>query len=537
MTIVSNPPARASDQHSAPPNQSTPLRSTGSNGVWWMPVVGLVAALLCLPFFRTVFWLGDEGVLLHGAEKVLHGDRLYIDFFEFLPPGGFLITAAWFDMAGTSMASARVLAILTIVGIACFTYLACRQVCRQAAISALLAVGWVIMSQGFWTQISHHWFTTLFSMVAAWATLVSIEQPQRWLRWPLLAGLASGAAAMVIPTRAAFAMLAAATAFMNFRRYRLELIVYVLASILVPACLLAYVIAHGALAAAFEDVIVLTAARYAPVQGVPFGYGQTLQNFLLKYIFPLAAILTILGCASLGRRFLRDRLLRACAAFGLAGFLGCFPRPDIAHIAFAAPLVCPLLAYGMERLMRPWRPSYRYAAAMVAIILCAPSAGALFSAADVALRGEIVTAPRGSVTFPPGRNGEGELLARIAATPSGDAYFFYPHMPMLPFLTGREHVSKYDVFTPPGYTLPSEYREACVAAMRRAAWVVIDRSWTDPVFLKLIFPAVQDAQLQKAKTFELALEHGFDLVSQEGTFELRRRTKESDETVCAGIGE
>jgi hypothetical protein len=73
--------------------------------------------------------------------------------------------------------------------------------------------------------------------------------------------------------------------------------------------------------------------------------------------------------------------------------------------------------------------------------------------------------------------------------------------------------------------------------MWRAAWVVIDRTWTDPVFLKLIFPAVQDAQLQKAKTFELALEHGFDLVSQQGTFELRRRIKDGDETVCAGIGE
>jgi hypothetical protein len=247
-------------------------------------------------------------------------------------------------------------------------------------------------------------------------------------------------------------------------------------------------------------------------------------------------ILTILSCASLGRRFFRDRLLRACAAFGLAGFLGCFPRPDIAHIAFAAPLVCPLLAYGMERLMRPWRPSYRYAAAMVAVILCAPSAGAFSSAADVALRGEIVTTPRGRVTFPSG-HGEGVLLARIAATPSGDAYFFYPHMPMLPFLTGREHVSRYDVFTPLGYTLPSEYREACVSAMRRAAWVVIDRTWTDPVFLKLIFPAMQDTQLQKAKTFELALEHGFDLVSREGTFELRRRIKEGDESICAALGE
>jgi hypothetical protein len=376
-------------------------------------------------------------------------------------------------------------------------------------------------------------------MVAAWAALVSVERPPRWLPGPLIAGLASGTAAMVTPTYGALAMLAAATAFMDLRRVRSELIVYVLGSILVPICLLVYVIEHGAFAAAFDDVIMFTATRYSSIQSVPFGYFASVQNLPLKYLFPLAAVLTILTCVRDPRSFLRDRLLRPCAAFGLAGFVGCFPRPDMAHIAFAAPLVCPLLAYCMERLARRWPPRYRYAAAVIAIALCVPSAIAFSSIANFALSGEIVTTQRGGVTFetfPLGRNGDRELLARIAATPSGDAYFFYPYMPMLPFLTGRAHVSKYDIFVP-GYTLPSQYEEACISAMRRASWVVIDRNWTDPAFLKAIFPTMRDAQLQETKRFELALEHGFDLVSQEGAFELRRRMKGSDETVCEGIAE
>jgi len=68
--------------------------------------------------------------------------------------------------------------------------------------------------------------------------------------------------------------------------------------------------------------------------------------------------------------------------------------------------------------------------------------------------------PRGRVSLVP--SGALELVERIAATPSDDAYFFYPYMPMLPFLTARRHVSKYDVFTP-DYTLPSQYQEACVS--------------------------------------------------------------------------
>src|SRR5438034_137419 len=185
-------------------------RPTDWTGLYWLLFVGLSVFILCLPFMRSIYWLGDEGILLHGAERLLRGRRLYIDFFEILPPGGFVILAIWLGITEISIWSARLLAILTITGIACFTYLACRQVSNNAPSSALVAIGWAVMSQGFWTQINYHWFTTLFSMVAAWAALASVEKPQRWQWRPLIAGLAAGAAAMVVPTRGALAMLAGA---------------------------------------------------------------------------------------------------------------------------------------------------------------------------------------------------------------------------------------------------------------------------------------------------------------------------------------
>ena len=67
---------------------------------------------------------------------------------------------------------------------------------------------------------------------------------------------------------------------------------------------------------------------------------------------------------------------------------------------------------------------------------------------------EAVSSPRGSVAFV-GQPGAPKLLAQIAGTPSGDAYFFYPFMPMLRFLTAREDVSRYDLFMA-GYTTPAE---------------------------------------------------------------------------------
>ena len=63
-------------------------------------------AVLSGPLF-----MSDEGILLHGADLLLQGKKLYADFFQFLPPGVVVLTAAWFKVAGVSFGSARLLAL------------------------------------------------------------------------------------------------------------------------------------------------------------------------------------------------------------------------------------------------------------------------------------------------------------------------------------------------------------------------------------------------------------------------------------------
>jgi hypothetical protein len=329
-------------------------------------------------------------------------------------------------------------------------------------------------------------------------------------------------------------MLAAATPFLNLRRYRTELMTYALGSAVIPICLIAYVTAHGALTAAFEDVIMFTAGRYARIAGAPYGF---FGDFHLRWIFPFAATITVLTCVRDWRNCLQDRAFQTCVAFGLAGFIGCFPRPDGPHLGFAAPLVCPLLAYCANRLIRPWPVKYQYAVVALAIASLIPTARGLWLTSEKALYGDIVSMPRGDVTFgswtQPGAAG---LASRIAATPPGDAYFFYPYDGILSFLTARQHVSRYDLFAP-SYTTPSQYKEACVSMMRKATWVVIDRYRMNPTWIKTIFPNTPDPEPSETKRFEQALETGFELVAREGVFELRRRVPGADETLCSGITE
>ena len=242
--------------------------------IFGLATVAILAVILCLPFSRTVSW-ADEGVLLHGAERLLHGDKLYTDFFEFLPPGGFLITAGWFTIFGTSIISARLLQILTITAIASLTYLACLRISKSSFFSSFLAIAWIVMSQGFWTQLNHHWFTTLFSMLALWTVLNTIDD-NRSARGPIIAGLAAGAAGMITPTRGALAVIASVMAFIDLQRNLKEAILFLLAVAVVPICLVVYVASEGTLTTSFNDVVLFTLAHYASIQSVPFASGVLL---------------------------------------------------------------------------------------------------------------------------------------------------------------------------------------------------------------------------------------------------------------------
>jgi hypothetical protein len=508
-----------------------PMRS---NNGWWLALVVAVAIALCLPFMHAVFAISDEGVLLNGAARILRGDRLYVDFFEFLPPGGFVLTEGWFSLFGLSVFSVRSLAALTVAGIACLTYLACRQACRNAPLSALVTIAWLVMSQGGWTQVSHHWFTTLFSMLAAWTALKKADATESRPSWALLSGASAGVAAMITPTRGALAMMAAATACLDLRRWA-RFGYYLLGCALAPVGLLAYLAWDHAIGAAFYDVIEWTAGRYAPVQAVPFGSFASSQNIPLLFLFPVAAASLAGVCAQGWRDARRDRLLQSCAAFALAGFVGSFPRPDIVHISFAAPLALPLLACCLTRLRVNLRPPFWYALIGVAGCLFASSLAGYLQAARMTLWAEASNTPRGDARFAL-RPVIAPLIASIAATAADQNYFFYPYMPMLPFLAARPQVSKYEIFTP-GYILPSQYRDACESVLKEADWVVIDRVMADPKSWTQTFPAMKDPQPPETRKFEQTLDSAFEFVSRIGEFELRRRRVTIDAHSCVGIAD
>src|ERR687887_501961 len=259
----------------------TLLRDPSSYGV------ALIALAVSAPYFRYVVWLGDEGVFLHAATRILGGEVLYRDFFEYLPPGGFLIVAGWMKLFGVGFASARVLAIVVIAVIAALLYAAARLASRDRALAALLAVVWAVFSHGAWTVINHHWFTTAASMASAVGLFLALEStPRRGAAFA--AGLFAGTAAMVTQTRGAFLCVAVLAVLLSLPQAHARVVSAIAGIALVPTAMLLHLAVRGALTAAVHDVILFPGWRYAAIQAVPYGRGASLWSGAPVALFPLA---------------------------------------------------------------------------------------------------------------------------------------------------------------------------------------------------------------------------------------------------------
>jgi hypothetical protein len=515
-------------------------RETGARRLAADPLLWLSAAvttLVCAPFFRYVFWLGDEGVVLHGAERVLRGEVLYRDFFEFLPPGSFLLLAGWMHVVGSDLASVRALAALVIVATAALTYGATRLAGGSRAVAALLVVGWAALSQGGWTVISHHWLATAASMASAVCLLAAVCSPAARRAGFFAAGLFAGAAALMVTTRGGLLCLAVVGTVLLGRGGRMPLAAAVAGMAALPAAALAYLAMTGAVTAAVSDVLLFPAQHYSDIQGVAFGAAAALHQAPAAVFFPVTLVLA--GAAALLDRttLWRQTRFQAAVALALVGLLGAFPRPDITHINFTLPLACPLFGLLAAHLRARLPRRVGLAVSAVVVLVCGLAVGwRLLSEALPMVAGPLRGVPtaRGVLVGPPSPwiDAIGALVPHIERAPRDEPYFFYPYSPMLPYLTARRHVGPLDVMVP-GYTTAAQYREVCERVVREARWVVLDRTWSHPDVLRTFFPSMRDPDPPAKRALETALDRAFDrIIHAWRGMELRGRGPHASVAMC-----
>jgi hypothetical protein len=464
--------------------------------------------------------------------RILAGEVLYRDFFGFLPPGGYLIVAAWMKLFGPDFAGVRVLAAGVIVAIAALIYATACLSSGSRLLAALVAVAWAMFCPGTWTVINHHWLTTAASMASAMCLLLAVDGgPRRAAAFA--AGLFAGVAIMVTSTRGALMCVTVLVLMLSADVARAGVVSAAAGMALVPAVLIVRLSAEGALAAAFDDVILYPAFQYAGIQSVPFGRGALVYDLSLVGFFPVVFLLTGAVLMQRGDAVWRDPRFRVSLALALVGLLGSYPRPDRIHISFTAALACPLFGLAAAQVRGIARVA---GAAVLAGVGIMGVIGALATALVVSRVPVVVTA-RGPIKPSPNLEAHelATLVGEIDKVSPGNAFFFYPYNPLLPYLTGRRHAAAVDVMIP-GFTNADYFRETCVQVAADVQWVVIDRRLSDPTVLRTIYPAMRDANPPEKREFEAVLRAVFDqVVYTSGRYELRRRSREGSAVPCGRI--
>jgi len=125
------------------------------------------------PYAPYCDWLGDEGAWLWGAENLLGGRHFRIGMFA-LNPLIYLVTAGWMEVFGRSFLSIRALCAAVVVGIALGIYATALRLGVRRSVALGVSSLWVLLTQGNWTTVSHHWLSALFAISALCAAVTPV---------------------------------------------------------------------------------------------------------------------------------------------------------------------------------------------------------------------------------------------------------------------------------------------------------------------------------------------------------------------------
>jgi hypothetical protein len=140
-----------------------------------IPLAVFTASFLYLLLFRRYTSLEpDEGIILQGAQRIMHGQVLYRDFFSYLTPGSYYLLALILKVFGDSLLVARTG--LAVCGglLSVFTYLLARPVCSRRI--ALLGAYLVTLTCLPWRfLVLHNWDSTLWACAAVYCAVRWME--------------------------------------------------------------------------------------------------------------------------------------------------------------------------------------------------------------------------------------------------------------------------------------------------------------------------------------------------------------------------
>ncbi len=200
--MIDNKIADAQKQH------DKKTERTDRQGVYWVPLALLLGAatylylnLFTLP--RTPFLLGGDQIYFWmNAQRMLGGEKIYKDFFQFTPPGTDLVYFASFKLFGPHLWVTNAMVVVLGVALCWICFAVARDIMDRS--SALLASAlFLVLVYGKLLNGTHHFFSLLSVMCA-----VKISMKESTAARSLIAGALLGLASFFTQTHGAMALFA-----------------------------------------------------------------------------------------------------------------------------------------------------------------------------------------------------------------------------------------------------------------------------------------------------------------------------------------
>jgi len=436
---------------------------------------------------RLILGTNDEGIYLDAAERILHGQKPYVDFFGYMSPGSFWMQALAFRLFGVTLAAGRVLVILYVALECSLIYWLVERFASRAAaiITALFFLAFQTADATMLTA-QHRWDSSAFALASISICVASGSQR----RWLVASGFLIACAAVATPSVALVGVATLAWLLWPGGQ-RMGAAWYVLGIAVAGTSAVLALWLTGILPAFLQQLHWLS-RNYSSVNVMPYGaiiggYGTLFQGagpwelpVRIGVVFCLAlpAVLPVLAVAGGAAQWVRSResvilYLLLCV---IALVASTYPRSDVAHLAYVAALPYAVTGILMYRLL-PARPR---AWLTISIAVWA----ALFAAqAQLPSRLRPLHTPAGDVRA----SAEEapvveELLSRVRPHQS---LFVYPYKPLLYFLTQAENPTRYPYLAPGMMTDEDAQLALSELEARPPDWVLymdLDRTEFERVF-------------------------------------------------------
>ena len=411
----------------------------------------------------------DEGIYLHGAQRILEGQNLYKDWLGFTGPGTDWIFAAVFGLFGNSLFVAHVVLDLEIGSIAAAVYWLIEAgagwLPALATSSSFVALLTVFPFRMF---VNHRWHSLCLALLSM-VLLAKGPKPKHLI----CSGLLMGCAVVVTPPTVFISLATAAYLLVSANRKSVYLFGLGFAAAVISAA--GFLLAQHSFSPMLQSFQWAT-AHYQRANSVPYGFepeymssqsggsGSLSERLLLAIPAVLPFLALLLFLLSAWRRASVTPRVKWLLATGVGAVLSCYPRWSADQLLFTAPLFISALFLMGSALL----PSQR----VRAVALCQLGICSVVIFFTVAARRPAVpvSTQLGEVLCRP--QDQRSIEFATAAVQPGESLFVFPYQPIWYSLTGGRNPTYYDFLQPGMMTAEDESRALRELNANPPQWVI-----------------------------------------------------------------